>query len=96
MAATHTVTLNPVKITVSGTSDNTIDLDLVCDGGEAEILIEWVSGTSVQLSFNGTAIASGSAALNSTQTKYWGKYKKSQWLKCKGGAGSETFNITVI
>ncbi len=93
MAATHTVTLNPTKITVSGTSENTIDLDALCEGGEAECYIEWVSGTSVQLNFNDKAITAASAALNSTQTKYIFTYYKSQWVRCKGGAGSETFNI---
>lgn len=93
MAATHTVTLNPTKITVSGTSENTIDCDALCEGGELEMYIEWVSGTSVQLNFNDRAITAASSALNSTQSKYIFTYKKSQWLRVKGGAGSETFNI---
>jgi hypothetical protein len=96
MAATHTLTLNPTKITVTGTSENTIDCDALCDGGEAEMYIEWVSGTTVQLNFNDKAITAASSALNSTQTKYIFTYKKSQWIRCKGGAGSETFNIGIF
>lgn len=94
MAATTTVTLNPTKVTVSGTSENTIDCDALCtDGDSFDGYIEWVSGTSVQLNFNDKSITASSAAMTSSQTKFPFRYQKSQWIRCKGGAGSETFNI---
>lgn len=93
MAATHTPTNNPTKITVSGTSDNTIDLAGILQGNE--VMIEWVSGTTVQFNTMGAIVAS-SAALNSTQTKLILRVQRDQYLYCKGGAGSETFNLTAL
>ncbi len=93
MAATHTPTSNPVLITVSGTSNNTIDLSKILRGDE--VLIEWVSGTTIQFNTNGAVVAS-SAAINSTQTKFVLKVQRDDYLNCKGGAGSETFNLTAL
>lgn len=93
MAATHTPASNPILITVSGTSDNSIDLSKILQGNE--VMIEWVSGTTVQFNTMG-AIVAASAALNSTQTKLILKVQRDQYLYCKGGAGSETFNLTAL
>lgn len=93
MAATHTPQANPVLITVSGTSDNTIDLRYILRGDT--VLIEWVSGTAVQFNTQG-AIVAGSATLNSTQTKLVLPAQKADYLYCKGGAGSETFILTAL
>jgi transcriptional regulator of nitric oxide reductase len=95
MAATHTPTSNPVKITVSGTSDNSIDLSNIMRSGEGEVMIEWVSGTTVQFNVMG-AVVSASAAINSTQTKLILRCQRGDYLYCKGGAGSETFNLTAL
>lgn len=93
MAATHTPTCNPVLITVSGTSNNTIDLSKILRGGD--VLIEWVSGTAVQFNTMGAVVAA-SATLNSTQTKLILSCQAADYLNCKGGAGSETFILTAL
>lgn len=94
MAATHTLTLNPQLITVSGTSNNTIDVSkTIGPGGQA--MIEWVSGTTIQFNTMG-ACDSASGAINSTQTKLILPVQKHDYLNCKGGAGSETFLITCL
>lgn len=93
MAATHTPTANPVLITVTGTSNNTIDLTNILRGNE--VMIEWVSGTAVQFNTMG-AVVSASATLNSTQTKLILSVQKQDYLNCKGGAGSETFILTAL
>ena len=93
MPATHTPQANPVKITVSGTSDNTIDLRYILRGDT--VLIEWVSGTAVQFNTQGAIVAS-SATLNSTQTKLVLPAQSADYLYCKGGAGSETFILTAL
>ena len=93
MAATHTPTCNPVLITVSGTSDNSIDLSKILRG--SEVMIEWVSGTAVKFNTMGV-IANASATLNSTQTKLILSVQKNDYLYCKGGAGSETFILTAL
>ena len=93
MAATHTPTTNPVLITVSGTSNNTIDLSNILRGHE--VMIEWVSGTTTQFNTQGPVV-SASAAINSTQTKLILPAQKVDYLNCKGGAGSETFILTAL
>jgi hypothetical protein len=93
MAATHTPQTNPVLITVSGTSDNTIDLRYILRGGE--VMVEHVSGTSIQFNTQGAVVAS-SGAINATQTKLILPAQKDDYLTCKGGAGSETFLLTAL
>ena len=93
MPATHTPTTNPVLITVSGTSNNTIDLQYILRG--SEVMIEWVSGTAIQFNVMGAVVAT-SATLNSTQTKLILPAQKIDYLNCKGGAGSETFILTAL
>lgn len=94
MAATHTPVTNPVLITVSGTSDNTIDLSKIASGKDT-VLIERVSGTSVRFNTMG-AIVSASGAINATQIKLILTIQSGDYLYCKGGAGSETFYLTAI
>lgn len=95
MAATHTPTSNPVLITVSGTSDNTIDLSKI-GSGLSTVLIERVSGTSVQFNAMGATVAT-SGAINATQTKLILPLPTlGDYLYCKGGAGSETFYLSVV
>lgn len=93
MAATHTPTSNPQLITVSGTTNNTIDLSKILRGDE--VLVEWVSGTTIQFNTQGEVI-SASGAINSTQTKMILPAQAADYLNCKGGAGSETFLITAL
>lgn len=93
MAATHTPTCNPVLITVSGTSNNTIDLSNILRGDS--VMIEHVSGTAVQFNTMGAVVAS-SATLNSTNSKLVLSVQKNDYLNCKGGAGSETFILTAL
>lgn len=93
MAATHTPTTNPVLITVSGTSNNTIDLTNILRSDT--VMIEWVSGTTIQFNTQGAVVAT-SGAINSTQTKLILPAQKNDYLNCKGGAGSETFLLTAL
>ena len=94
MAATHTPTCNPVVITVSGTSDNTIDLQYILRGNA--VVIDWISGTTVQFNTEGACV-SASGALNTTQNKLiFENLQKADYLHCKGGAGSETFRLTAL
>lgn len=94
MAATHTPKTNPVLITVTGTSDNTIDLQYIMRGDA--VLIDWVSGTSVQFNTIGAVVAT-SGALNTTQNKLlFEGLQRGDYLYCKGGAGSETFRLTAL
>ncbi|HEY3429904.1 MAG TPA: hypothetical protein VGK39_04445, partial [Cyclobacteriaceae bacterium] len=84
-----------VLITVSGTSDNSIDLSKIGSGLNT-VLIERVSGTSVQFNTVG-AVAVASGAINATQTKLVLPMPKlGDYLYCKGGAGSETFYLTAV
>jgi hypothetical protein len=93
MAATHTPQTNPVLITVTGTDNNTIDLSYILRGNE--VMIEWVSGTTVQFNAQGAVVAT-SGAINTTQTKLILPAQKDDYLNCKGGAGSETFILTAL
>jgi oxalate decarboxylase/phosphoglucose isomerase-like protein (cupin superfamily) len=95
MAATHTPTCNPVKITVSGTSDNSIDLSNVMRSGEGECTLDWVSGTTIYVNVQGATVAA-SAILNTTQNKMIIRVQKGDYIYVKGSAGSETFNISVL
>lgn len=92
--ATHTITTNPQVITVSGTSNNTIDLSKAI-GPSGEVLIEWISGTTIQFNTLGACVST-SGAINSTQTKLVLPVQAHDLLNCKGGAGGETFQITCI
>ncbi len=94
MAATHTPTTNPVLITVSGTTDNSIDLSKIASGKNT-VLIERVSGTSVQFNTMGAVVAA-SGAINATQTKLILPIQDEDYLWCKGSAGSETFYLTAV
>lgn len=95
MAATHTPVVNPVKITISGTSDNSIDLSNIMRSGEAECTLDWVSGTTIYVNVQGATTAA-SAVLNTTQNKMIIKAQKGDYIYVKGSAGSETFNISVL
>jgi hypothetical protein len=88
--ATHTVTTNPQLITVSGTSDETVDIDAISNTGD--VAVEWVSGTTIQFNTLGVCIST-SGAINSTQTKLKLTVQRGDLIHHKGGAGSETYLI---
>lgn len=94
MAATHTPTSNPAIITVSGTSNNTIDLSKIASG-KSECLIEWLTGTSIKFNTLGAAVA-GSGGISSTVTRLILPIQEDDYLNCLGSAGSETFQITAL
>jgi hypothetical protein len=94
--ATTTLAQNGQKITVpANTTEHQIDFNNVLEGEYGEALIDWVSGTSVQLNSNGVAIDTPTAALNTTQNKMILPIKRGTNIRYKGGAGSETFNIYI-
>lgn len=94
MAATHTPTSNPAVITVSGTSNETVDLSKII-GPSGEAIIEWISGTTIQFNTKGACVAA-SGAINSTQTKLILPVQSHDYLNHKGGAGSETYLLTCL
>lgn len=100
--ATTTLTLNPQLITVpANTTEHDIDFDDVLPvknkrGHTGYALIERVSGTTIQFNTTATAITSASGAVNATQTKLIIPLTRGINLRYKGGAGSETFYITII
>jgi hypothetical protein len=87
------LSVNPQKITVSGTSENELDFSKFAYGKTA--LLEWVSGTTIQVSGR-EAITSDSADLNSTQTKIVLQLDPGFTIKYKGGAGSEVFTVSIV
>lgn len=93
MAATHTPTSNPAVITVSGISDETVDLSKIIGNGNTAF-IERLTGTSVQFNCLGAVVAS-SAAITATQTKLVLPVTAIDYLHHKGGAGSETYIIAI-
>lgn len=93
--ATTTLTQNGEKITVSGTDEHQIDFSNILGSGEGEAILEWISGTSIQVNANGVAITAATAALTTSQTKMILPIKMGTNMRFKGGAGSETFNIMI-
>lgn len=94
MAATHTPTSNPQIITVTGTSNNTIDLSKIASGKDL-VTIKWLSGTSIKFNTMGVAVA-GSGGISSTVTDLILPIQEDDYLNCLGSAGGETFQITAI
>lgn len=95
--ATTTLTQNGQKITVpANTQEHQIDFSNILESGEGDALIEWISGTAIQLNANGVAIDAASATLNTSQPKMLLPIKLGVNIRFKGGAGSETFNIYIL
>lgn len=90
MAATHTVTSNPQLITVAGTTDETVDINQISNTGS--VVVELVSGTSIQFNSIGACVAT-SGAITSTNPKIVLPVQKDDYIHHKGGAGSETYLI---
>ena len=96
------------KITVSGTTEHTIDFDTVLRYNSGTLtpkgsnaasqgiaLIELQSGASVQLS-NDIAIDSASGTVITANPKMMLYIKRGQPVRFKGGAGSEVFTISIL
>lgn len=99
--ATQTLSQNGQKITIAAdTNEHQIDFSNILKGDSGVAMIEWISGTSFQINSNGVAISStaGSVtlALNTTQPKTFLPILRGTNIRMKGGAGSETFNITIF
>lgn len=96
------------KITVSGTTEHTLNFDNVLryntgtfapKGSNAAsqgiALIELQSGASVQLS-NDITIDSASGTVITANPKMMLYIKRGQPIRFKGGAGSEVYTISII
>lgn len=89
------------KITVSGTSEQTIDFGgvlLLENGNKARLgmaTVELISGSSVQLSPN-AAIDSDAAAITTANPKAILDLYRGEAIRYKGGAGGEVFNISIL
>ena len=99
--ATTTLAVNPEVVTVPANTDaHEINFDAVLPEKEpigqftGYAVLQRLTGTSVQVS-SGAAITGASAALNSTITQMIIPITRGTTMKMKGGAGSETFSITV-
>jgi len=94
--ATTTLTLNPELITVpANTTEHDINFDDILKKRYGTALIERVSGTSVQLNSNGVAISALAPAIIEANPKMVLPIKKGTNIRMKGGAGSETFMVTI-
>jgi hypothetical protein len=96
--AITTLSVNPQKITVSGTDTHEIDFKnmVIYDDHIVHALIEFVSGTSVQIAARGT-LNELSASLTATNNKMVLVLKRiGPNIKYKGGAGNEVFIVTII
>lgn len=108
--ATTTLSVNPQKITVSGTTEHQINCDaFILDENEVYrdsqgqlkkyvggyALIKLISGTSVQFSCGGQEITADSAALQSSDDRFVLPVRRYTNIRYKGGAGGEVFSITI-
>ncbi len=94
--ATTTLTMNPQKITVSGTSEHDINFDGLLQDNLGTAVIDWLSGTSIQVNGSGRAITSDTGAITSARNKLLIPVQKGVNIRYKGGAGSETFEIVIF
>lgn len=98
--ATTTLSLNPTLITVpANTDEHDIDFSAVLpvkkSGFTGYAEIQRVSGTTIQFNANDKAITAASAAINATQSTMRLPLLSGVKLRYKGGAGSESFYITI-
>jgi len=99
--ATLTVTKSPGVVTMPGDTDTHIlNVDAILKGSSAPIdgvlTVQWLSGTSVQFDAFGGAITSESGALTEAIGKLILPVALGRTLNVKGGAGGETFQVSVI
>lgn len=96
------------KITVSGTTEHTLNFDNVLRyntgtfapkgsnaAAQGMAILELQSGASVQIS-NDIAIDSASAAIITANPKTMLYIKRGQPIRFKGGAGSEVYTVSII
>jgi len=97
MPATVTMTSKQQKITLTGTSVNTIDFDGVLKSRYGQALITVVSGTAINATSDGTTAGSGSLLLAATgnNTRDILDIERGNWIQLKGGAGGEVLNINI-
>lgn len=96
--ATTTLTVNPQVITVDGTGNHEIDWKNMLRGDDFQgsALITLLTGTTVQFNANGVVTAA-SAGIQTADNKFIiTVYRNGGNIHYKGGAGSETFSITII
>jgi hypothetical protein len=95
--AETTMVFKAMDIVVSGTTEHTINFNNVLKSQAGYAFITMKTGTAVQFSNNGVAIASGAVTLSSSgnNTKEIFDITRSVPLRYKGGAGSETFNVNI-
>lgn len=97
--ALTTLSRKQLRITVSGTSEHTIDFDSVMIQGDkyGTAYITMISGTAVQFDSSGNAIDSDSITLSATgnATKEILEITRGVPIRYKGGAGSEVFQINI-
>jgi hypothetical protein len=97
MAATVTMTSKQQKVTLTGTSVNTIDFNNVLKSQSGQALITVVSGTAVNVTGDGTTAGSGSVLLSASgnNTRDIIDIQRGIYLQLIGGAGGEVLNINI-
>jgi len=95
--ATVTLASKTQKITVTGTSINTIDCDAVLEGQYGLAYITMISGTAVNFTGDGATVTTSSLLLASTGNNVRDiiEIERGVELQCLGGAGSEVFNLNI-
>jgi hypothetical protein len=95
--ATVTLSSKNTKITVSGTSINTVNFDAVLKEGYGIAWITMISGTAVNFTTDGTTVTTSNTLLSSSgnNVKDFFEIKRGVEIQCLGGAGSEVFNINI-
>lgn len=95
--ATTTLSVNPQLITVSGTSDNEIDFSRIIAGGGGKpcALITMVSGTAVRFNSQAEVDLTNSPTYTAGDKEII-ELVPNRNLHFRGGAGSETFKISIV
>lgn len=95
--ATVTMTSKNEKVTISGTSINTIDFDAALKTQYGLALITVISGTAINVTGDGTTVDTGSILLSASgnNTKEIIEIERGIELQLLGGAGGEVVNINI-
>lgn len=95
--ATVTLTSKTQKITVSGTSINTLNFNGVLKSQYGLAWITMISGTAVNFTGDGTTVTTGMLLLSASgnNVKEVIEIQRGTELQYLGGAGSEVFNINI-
>ena len=92
-----TLTSRNSKVTISGTSINTIDFDNALKSKYGTAIITVISGTAVNITSDGTTVTTSSELLSSSgnNVRTIVDIQHGVPIQLLGGAGGEVLNITI-